>query len=123
MSRARLGSLLALLWSAVQVWSLFNLRFYPSQHPLGWTLCVVFLAISTGLWLRQPWARTAFLVVGGVLLVSYAVAYYFAQTPCMKDMSGCHPLLILSQPLLTAVGLATLAKPLASNNRSKGRDA
>ena len=120
MNRTRLGSLLALLWSAVQLGSLLKLRFYPSQHLLGWTLCVVLLAISAGLWLRRPWARIAFLVTGGALLVSYAAAYYFAQTPCMKDMSGCHPLLILSQPLLIAVGLAVLAKPLASNNRWRG---
>jgi hypothetical protein len=120
MIRARLASLLTLLWSAIQAWSLWNLHFYPRQHPLGWGLCVFFLAISVGLWLRPPWARIAFLLVGSILAISYVAAYYFAQTPCTKDMSGCHPLLILSQPLLTVVALVILMKPLAPNNRRRG---
>jgi hypothetical protein len=120
MNRARLGSLLALLWSAIQAWSLWRLGFYPPRHLVGWAFCAVFLAISLGLWQRQPWGRFAFLTLGSVLVISYAIIYFFGQSPCTPNFSGCYPVLIVSQPLLTIVGLAILMKPLASNNRWRG---
>ena len=117
MNRARFGSLIALLWAAIQAWSLWQLGFYPLRRPVGWIFCGVFLVIALGLWLRQPWGRVAFLALGSVLVISYGLVYFFGQSPCTPDFSGCHPVLIISQPLLTIVGLAILMKPLASNQR------
>ncbi len=117
MSRGRLGSLLALLWSAIQARTLVYLRFYPPRHVVGWGLCAIFLAISVGLWLGKPWARMSFLAIGCLFVLVYAGLYLFANVPCWKDLPGCHPLWIASQPLLTIVALVVLWKPLASNNR------
>jgi uncharacterized membrane protein (DUF2068 family) len=81
-------------------------------------MCVLFLVISVGLWLRQPWARVTFLIVGSIFLVFYVVAYNFLQFPCTNHLVDCYPLLILSQPLLTVGALITLVKRFASNNHS-----
>jgi uncharacterized membrane protein len=115
MGRARVASLLTLLWSAIQAWSLLLLGFYPARHMLGWGLCVLFLAISVGLWLAKPWARVSFLILGTGFVIFYATAYYFAALPCATDSSTCNMSLVLSQPLLTFATLAILFKPLASN--------
>ena len=114
MNRARLASVLIALWSAVQAWSLLLIHYYPAQHPIGWILCVVFLAISIGLWLSRPWARVLFLVVGSGFVVFYAATFYFTGL-CTGDSSSCNVLLVLSQPVLTIAALATLVRSLASN--------
>jgi len=115
MIRSRLASVLALLWSAVQAWSLMLLGFRPALHVVGWGLCVVFLTIAVGLWLAKPWARISFLVIGSGFVIFYVGAYYLSDLPCARDSSGCNIPLILSQPILTIATLAILFRPLASN--------
>jgi hypothetical protein len=115
MNRARLASLLTLLWSAIQGWSLLLLGFYPAYHIVAWGLCVVFLAVAVGLWLAKPWARVSYLVLGGGFVIFYVVAWYLTGFPCAEGSSGCNVPLVLSQPMLTIATLAILLKPLASN--------
>ena len=115
MGRARLASVLTLVWSAIQAWSLLLLGFYPARHVVGWGLCAIFVAIAIGLWLARPWARVTFLVVGSGFVIFYATAYYLAGLPCAGDSSSCNMPLVLSQPILTVATLAILLMPLASN--------
>jgi uncharacterized membrane protein len=115
MSRARLASLLTLLWSAIQAWSLVLLGFYPAFHIVGWGLCAIFLTIAIGLWFAKPWARVSFLVLGSGFVIFYIAAYYLARLPCASDSSSCNIPLVLSQPMLTIATLAILLRPLASN--------
>ena len=114
MIRARLASLLTVLWSVIQAWSLLLLHFYPSRHFVGWGLCAVSLTIAIGLWLAKPWARVSFLVFGGGFVIFYAAAYYLAVFPCDHD-SSCNIPLVLSQPILMIATLGILFRPLASN--------
>jgi hypothetical protein len=119
MNRARLASVLTLLWAAVQVGSLLIMRFYPPRHLSGWGIALALLVISGGLWLQKPWARISLLVVGGVLVVFYATVTYRYGFPCRNDFPGCYPWAI-SQPFLVVAALAALLWPLASNNRWRG---
>ena len=115
MGRARLASVLAVAWAAIQAWSLLLLRFYPPQHIVGWSLCVAFLLVAIGLWLARPWARVLLLVLGVGFIVFYAAGFFVTGLPCAGDGSNCNIPLVLSQPLVTVAALVALLKPLASN--------
>jgi hypothetical protein len=60
-----------------------------------------------------------------------AVAHYFAYLICSHPLDlccsdhliRCHKLSMYVQPALSLVAMVVLLKPLASNNRSSGRDA
>jgi hypothetical protein len=116
MSRARLASVLSLLWAAIQVGSLLVLGFYPPRHLSGWGIAIAFLVISGGLWLGKPWARVSLFAVGGILLAFYATLMYLRGFPCTKDSPGCL-IWAISQPALVVAALATLLSPLASDDR------
>jgi hypothetical protein len=114
MARARFASVLVLGWSAIQVWTLLLLHFYPLQHIVGWSLSVLALLIAIALWVEKPWARVLFLVFGGGFVVFYAVVFYLSGFSCATG-SGCSIPLLLSQPLLLIAALALMVRPLASN--------
>ena len=115
MARARIASVLVIGWGAIQVWTLLLLHFYPPQHIVGWSLCVVALLVAIALWLAKPWARVLFLVFGSGFVVFYVVVFYLSGFSCATDSSGCSIPLLLSQPLLMIAALALLVRPMASN--------
>jgi hypothetical protein len=149
MSRARLGSLLGLLCSALLLWSLLIVVDpYPPRPYFEWSLCGVLFTASVGLWFNKNWARITFLVAGSIFVlfsiaataVGFACAgnlvycyqnfvrseplfadiYYFVQVACVPQSLRCYTSFIYLQPVLTGLALALLVWPLASNNRSRG---
>jgi hypothetical protein len=117
MLRPRLASLLILFWCAIQVSSLLQLGFSLFRRPIGWVLVLVFLAMSAGLLLKKTWrwARASFLIMGALLAVFYAYAYFFWKPPCTESPGGCDTSWIPLQPLLVVAALLLLLKPLAFN--------
>lgn len=115
MNRARLASLLTLLWGAIQGWSLLTLGFYPASHFVAWVICVASFIIALGLWIAKPWARVSYLIAGSGFVIFYAVASYLTGFPCASDSTGCNIPLVLSQPILTVATLAILLRSLLSN--------
>jgi len=110
MRRAHLAAIFALLWSAIQVWTLLLIGFYPWDRPVGWMLCIVALVISAGLWAEKSWARISSLILGSFLIIFYAVAQIVNPNSCVHDPSNCNFLLILSQPVLMLAMLAFVFK-------------
>jgi hypothetical protein len=122
-SRARFIAALALLWSCVQATSLVLLYGSPLKHIAGWIWCLVFLFISAGLWFRARWARPLLLIAAAIFAVVYVSAYHLATFPCPGQTAGYLCAWADVQPVMVVAMLIFGALPLASNNRSKGRDA
>jgi hypothetical protein len=121
----------------------------PGLYP-EWSVCVALFAGSLGLWFQKRWGRLTVLIAGVLFLVlctgilvgvgcaasmlscsrlnvlsqpTLAVSFYFAKVACSVESIQCYETSVCVQPILTILTMTVLLKPLASNNRSKGRDA
>jgi hypothetical protein len=124
----------------------------PWRTHFLWALCAVLIASSVGVWFRKRGARLALMVAGIIYLVQYvaavavapgacagewvqcyrrgvlsegmfAIIYYFARLVCSTESVHCYTTFMYLLPAPMIIALVTLLRPLASNNRSKGRDA
>ena len=102
MLRARLGSLLGVLCSALFALSLLLV---VDPHPPHWVdflwcLCSALFISSVGVWFRKRWARWAFLLVASFLLLLYIAEIELAPGGCAGTMAGCYNYYIQHDPLL-----------------------
>jgi hypothetical protein len=106
MSRARLGSLLALLCGTLFACSLLmqwmrDPSYYPHQPPpryLEWAICVALFAGAIGLWFQRRWARLTFLIAGSFFL--FLCIGVFVGVGCAGTLMSCYRYNLLSQPTL-----------------------
>ena len=102
MVRARIGSLLGVLCSALFALSLLLVvdPFRPRWVVL-WSVCSALFISSVGVWFRKRWAPWAFLLVASFLLLLYIGEIGLAPgAGCAGTMTGCYNYYIQHDPLL-----------------------
>jgi hypothetical protein len=74
----------------------------PGPSYIEWSLCIVLLVASAGLWLHKRWARVAFLLAGIIFFFRYAAEIMLAPGDCAGNLVGCYKYYILSSRVLAA---------------------
>jgi hypothetical protein len=102
MVRARLGSLLGVLCSALFAFSLLLVVDSPLPRRLAflWCLCGALFISSVGVWFRNRWAHLTFLLVAGFLLLLYGAEIELSPGGCAGTMAGCYNYYIQHDSLL-----------------------
>jgi hypothetical protein len=100
MARARLGSLLGGLCSALVAVSLILVK-DDDPHWILWCVCGALFISSVGVWCRKRWAQVTFLVFASSLLLLYAAEIEMAPGACAGTIAGCYNYYIQHAPLLT----------------------
>jgi hypothetical protein len=123
---------------------------YPPWWPyMLWGLWSMMFIASVGLWSHSRWGRTIFLGAGIIFLLECSGEILMAPGACAGTLAGCYKHYVISDPMLAVdyylvkltcsgesvrcytsvmylqaalmiVAIATLLKPLTSNNRWRG---